>query len=223
MKALANDSNTRAKPRNRAQRWLAGLVSLAFLVMTLSMPPALAGDSDANTSKQHSRILGIDIAENPFRFSFDTHGPLLENGLPAYGNPFITQGYIYPEGTLDKGIVGVDSEGNPAFPERVIGEWTCRGYFVGKGADTTSGPIVNSTQVYDFYQQPGYAPDKASGARNLVSIGYELANIGVPVKRAITGGTGVYGRARGEATQTFLGVNDLMGVALRIKLKINRR
>jgi hypothetical protein len=223
MKALVNDSYTRPKPSNGIQALFTRLASLACLALTLNAPPALADNGDAYASTRHSRAFSVDIAENPFRFSFDTNGPLLENGLPAYGNPFITQGYIYPAGTLDKGVVGIDSEGNPAFPELVIGEWTCRGYLVGEGANTVTGPIVNSTQTYDFYEQPGYESGKASGARNIVSVGYELADVGVPVKRAITGGTGPFRLSRGEAEQQLLGVSELMGVALRIKLNIHRR
>ena len=57
---------------------------------------------------------------------------LHENGMPAHGNAFVSQGYIYPEGTLADGIVGVLQDGSPAFPDLVLGTCTCDGYFVGR-------------------------------------------------------------------------------------------
>lgn len=71
------------------------------------------------------------------RFVFD-EVTVFPSGMSAYGNPIITQGYIYPYGTLERGN-GVLADGSPEFPELVIGEWTCRGYSVGKGAETTTG------------------------------------------------------------------------------------
>ncbi len=50
--------------------------------------------------------------------------------MPAYGNSFVTRGYIYPEGTLDDSS-GVLPNGEPEFLDQVIGEWSCRGWFVG--------------------------------------------------------------------------------------------
>ena len=59
----------------------------------------------------------VEVAEDGTRFVFD-EAPLLENGYPAYGNAFVTQGYIYPAGTLD-GTNGVNADGSPEFPELV--------------------------------------------------------------------------------------------------------
>ena len=35
--------------------------------------------------------------------------------MPAYGNPFVTEGYLYPSGTLG-GSNGVLPDGRPEFP-----------------------------------------------------------------------------------------------------------
>ena len=45
--------------------------------------------------------LAFDVAEDMTRFVF-AEQPVHEDGMPAYGNPFITQGYIYPAGTLER-------------------------------------------------------------------------------------------------------------------------
>ena len=154
--------------------------------------------SSANAANTHQQInfrpganhLAFDVAENGLKFAFDLNGPL-ENGLPAYGNAFVTQGYIYPKGTLDAHN-GVNPDGSPEFPDQVIGEWTCRGFFVGDGAATITGPWVITTQHYDFYEESGFAPEKQSTKFNLISDGYELVDIDVPGERAITGGTGPF-------------------------------
>ena len=74
--------------------------------------------------------------------------------MPAYGNPFVTEGYIYPADTLD-GTNGVLANGDPEFPDLVIGKWVCRGYMIGDGAHTETGVWVVSTQTYDLGENPG--------------------------------------------------------------------
>ena len=154
--------------------------------------------------------LRFDVAEDVSRFVF-AGAPVFDDGMPAHGNPFITQGYIYPEGTLD-GSNGTLADGSPEFPELVLGQWTCRGWFVGDGAHTTTGPMVITTQIYSFGSEPG--------AATLVTDGYELVDTDVEVGRAITGGTGPYAGARGEASQTLLGFTEQMSVNLRFALPV---
>jgi hypothetical protein len=155
----------------------------------------------------------FEVAENGLRFIFD-ETPVHEDGMPAYGNPFVTEGYLYPPGTLN-GSNGVLADGRPEFPGKVIGNWSCRGYMIGDGAHTTSGPWVISTQTYSF--------GAAYGQAMLVTEGYELADKDVAMKRAITGGTGPFRAARGEQSQTLLGFTEQMGVNLRVALDVQPR
>ena len=152
--------------------------------------------------------LRFDVAEDMSRFVFAAQ-PVHDDGMPAYGNPFITQGYIYPADTLTESN-GVLPDGSPEFPELVLGEWTCRGWFVGDGAHSKTGPMVITTQLYNF--------GAAYGDATLVSDGYELADAGVVIERAITGGTGALAGSRGEGQQTFLGFNASEGVNLSFVL-----
>ncbi len=195
---------------------------IGVVVLILSLGIVSAHANNLFTAKAHERVnsLTVDVAENPFRFSFDTAGPLLEDGTPAYGNPFVTQGYLYPKGTLQHGDSGVDTDGNPLYPDLVLGEWTCRGVFIGEGFATVTGPIVNTTQLFSFYHTPGYDPGKLAGAVSLVTEGFELADVGVPVERAITGGTGRFQRAGSEAEQELLGISQQMAVTLRVRFRI---
>ena len=151
------------------------------------------------------------MAEDATRFIFDD-APLLDNGFPAYGNSFVTQGYIYPAGTLN-GSNGVNADGSPEFPELVLGRWVCRGWFINEaGALAESEEFVITHQLYNFGQ--------ALGNETLVSDGWEIADVDEPVARAITGGTGRYSSAGGEAVQKFLGFNTTEGVNLSFELSV---
>jgi len=157
-----------------------------------------------------TRTIRFDVSENAKRFVFD-ETPLHDDGAPAYGNEFVTEGYIYPFGTLN-GTNGVNPDGSPEFPKLVIGRWTCRGWHVGEGAKTVSGPWVITHQLYDLGGKPGQV--------SLMTDGVELVDIDVPIKRAVIGGTGPYAEARGEATQKMIGFNQLNGVNLRYEIRL---
>ena len=175
-----------------------GIAGLAGIQHSEAQAPA-GGDAVSNT-------ISFDVAEDMSRFVFDKD-VAHEDGMPAHGSSFITQGYIYPAGTLD-GSNGVLADGSPEFPDKVIGTWACRGWFVGDGAHAETGPMVLTTQHFVFGEDPGMV--------SLVTEGYELADINVAIKRAVTGGTGPYVNVAGEVEQVFLGFNAAEGVNLRI-------
>jgi len=132
---------------------------------------------------------------------------------PRRRNEFITEGYIYKPGTLNNSSNGVNPDGSPEFPERVIGRWSARGWHVGNGGKTTEGPWVVTTQIFDFGPEVGL--------RSIVTDGYEGPEINKPFKRAITGGTGKYVAAKGEQTQWMLRFpNPTLGLNARIELRI---
>lgn len=171
--------------------------NLLFAAAIAAMP--LAGNAG-------EPLAAFDVAEDISRFVFSA-APVFDDGGPAYGNAFVTQGYIYPAGTLDGGVEGTLPNGDPAFPDLVIGEWTCDGYFVGDGMRTETGAIVMTRQVYRF-----------SDGDLLISHGPELVDAGVTVTRAVTGGTGDYADAPAEIDQVLLGMTDGYGVRLQIEL-----
>ena len=176
-------------------------------------PRSNASNSRSLASEINEETLRIETAENATLFIFDDD-PLLENGFPAYGNSFITQGYIYRAGTLN-GSNGVNEDGSPEFPERVLGTWVCRGWFVNEdGAVAESGALVITSQTFNFGEE--------FGNEMIVTDGFELAEVGVPVNRAITGGTGRFRRGLGQATQVFLGVNGTEGFNLRHEIVIEQ-
>ncbi len=182
--------------------------ALTVLCAALTLAPALAA---ADTER-----LSFDIAEDGTRFVFDEEHRY-DDGLPAYGNVFTTQGYIYPAGTLtcdDGGCNGVNEDGSPEFPDLVLGEWTCWGTHVGDGAKTVSGPWVVTNQQFDL--------GKKFGSRMIVTSGYELVDFDEPIQRAIVGGTGRYATASGLQVQKLLGFNPSFGVGIRVHFKLRK-
>lgn len=173
-------------------------------ISSLSAQESLAAAMDADG------ILRFDVAEDATHFVFD---PDLtdDDGMPGFGTSFITRGYLYPAGTLI-GSNGVNADGSPEFPDQVLGEWICRGWFVGEGMRTTTGTMVVTSQLYTFGETPGEAM--------LSSDGYELVDVGVEISRAITGGTGPFAGASGESRQVLLGLNATEGVNLQFELDL---
>lgn len=157
-------------------------------------------DSSGSAEATLRGRLKVDVAcdANTFKFS----GPTDANGDPAGGANFVVEGVIYEPGTFAKfgANSGLLPNGDPEFPNRVIGRWTCRGWFTNDGIATVTGPFVATTQLYDFdLSNPG--------AELLVSDGIELIDLNVPFSRAITGGTGRYRFARGQVVQEAVGAN----------------
>ncbi len=169
----------------------------AIAVLASSAACAIAGDMPVS----------FDVAEDLTRFVF-APAPVFDDGMPAYGNAFITQGYIYEDGTLDSGVEGTLPDGSPAFPDKVIGTWTCNGYFVGDGMRTDTGAVVITRQVFQF-----------ENGDILINQGAELIDVNVPAPRVITGGTGAFAGLTGEMSQTLLGMSDGYGVRLLIDVK----
>jgi hypothetical protein len=157
-------------------------------------------------------VLRFDIAEDPTRLAFD-ETPSFDDGMPAYGAEFISQGYIYPEGTLN-GSNGVLENGEPEFPDLVIGEWTCRGWHIGDGGHTTEGDWAMTTQTYRLYGDYENA--------YIVTDGYESPELNTPVTRAIIGGTGMFSTARGEQVQELLGFTEFNTINLRVELHVGQ-
>jgi hypothetical protein len=179
-----------------SKRVLAGLLAAALV----------AASAYAALAQSESDIIRIEVAENGNRFVFGQER-LHEDGMPAYGTPFVTQGYLYPEGTLN-GSNGVLPNGEPEFPDQVLGTWTCYGYMIGDGAHTTTGTWVVSTQVYAF--EDG----------TIITDGFEIADLNTPVSRAITGGTGEFVSVSGEQVQELRGFTEQMGVNLVVEFHL---
>lgn len=187
--------------RNRITR----IVLTVLLLATVTGYVVMAQSNDSAV-----QIIKVEVAEDGNRFVFDD-APLHEDGMPAYGNSFVTSGYLYPEGTLN-GSNGVLADGSPEFPDKVLGTWICKGWMIGDGAHTETGVWVTSTQIYNFGEEFGSA--------TIITDGFEIADFNVPITRAIVGGSGEYSAAAGDMTQELLGFTEQMGVNLSVELSL---
>lgn len=183
----------------------AGIAVGGLALLGVGAGVALSAENDDTRAEE---TFTFEVSEDANRFVFD-EAPVFDDGLPAYGNPFVTQGYLYEEGTLAAGG-GVNPDGSPTHPEAVIGTWTCEGFLIGDGAHTTEGPWVVSTQVFDFGEFDGFDV--------VVSHGVETPEIGEDVERAIVGGTGEHAGADGVQVQVLESFNDTEGVNLSVTL-----
>ena len=187
--------------------------ALGALVLGVIGILALGGNDDAEARK----TLEVEVVEIGSRFVFDETPVHADDGLPDYGGEFVTQGYIYPAGTIEEGHDGINADGSPEYPDAVIGQWTCRGWHVGDGAHSSGEPWVVTTQIFAF---DGPTDGDQKGTKTIVTDGYELPDFGVYVTRAITGGTGDYRRAEGEQYQELMDFNETNGVILKVELNI---
>ena len=175
---------------------------IVLLVIAVSAVAVSAQPAD------QSQVLEYEVAEDGTRFIFDDLN-LFEDGMPGYGSAFVTKGYIYPAGTLN-GTNGVLENGDPEFPDLVLGDWTCYGWMIGDGARTETGEWVISTQVYKF-----------NDGSVLITDGFEIVDFEVPVTRAVTGGTGEHRSASGEMVQILHGFTEQMGVNLSVAFHLD--
>ena len=78
-----------------------------------------------------------------------------------------------------------------------------------------------TTQLFAF------GDDAETGSETIVVTGYEGAEVDAFVTGAVTGGTGDYAAATGEAAQELIGVNNpdlpTMGINKTVEFTINQR
>lgn len=188
-------------------RQLAVAAVAAAAVAAVGIGAAIAASDDGYGETPEP--FAFEVAENGTRFAFD-EAPVFDDGMPGYGNPFVTEGYLYEAGTLADGG-GVNPDGSPTHPDAVIGTWICEGTLIGDGARTETGPWVVSTQVFDF--------DEFDGLDVVITNGVEISDIGEEVERTIVGGTGEHVGAAGVQRQVLEAFNDSAGVNLSVTLE----
>lgn len=174
---------------------------LKTILTSSALALLLGGSAQADAPR------AFDVAEDHTRIVMAA-APVHANGDPAHGNAFVSQGYIYPAGTLEAETAGVLADGRPAFPDLVLGTWTCDGYFVGDGAQAETGVWVISRQVFAF-----------DDGDTIITQGTEIVDTGVENLRAVTGATGAYAAYEGAMVQTLLGISEQMTVNVAFRLE----
>jgi hypothetical protein len=180
----------------------------ALAALTLALAPAAFA--------QGTTTAGADAARKPEPFTFtvdvaeDLAGKFVptfvkpEHSQPERGSFFITEGRLFPAGTIQ----GDGSTFHPAQSGH-IGIWVCRGtHLVAANQIPAASLWVSSAQTFVIGRQ---------GKEQLATEGLEGKGT---VTRIVTGGTGNYAGWTGEQVQTFLGFNPTGGVNLRVTFKL---
>ncbi|MGH9630864.1 MAG: hypothetical protein ACRD7E_21340 [Bryobacteraceae bacterium] len=185
--------------RRGFRRAVLGAVSAAFLVATVQSAPAQMYPNGLPAEMEFT----IDLAEDMAKFTEPRVAPGTE---PVRGSFFVTEGNIYPAGTIPQ--VGGD-QFDPNLPG-AVGKWFCKGTFLVAGSQFDKTPMAVLTD------QVLMLPE---GDRALATTGTEGAGTTV---RAVIGGTGAFAGYTGEQTQEFLGFNKSGGANLRVTIKLRK-
>jgi hypothetical protein len=176
------------------------LAAVAAVAMTLvPAAHARAGDDDRATRRREPIVFTVDVAED-LAGKFVPTFVKPEHTQPERGSFFVTEGRIFPAGTID-------GDGATFDPNQRghIGIWICRGTHLVAANEIPAAPLwVDTAQLFVLGRQ---------GKEQLASEGVEG---GGTVTRIVTGGTGNYAGWVGEQRQTFLGFNPTGGVNLRV-------
>lgn len=205
-------------PRPRRTHFVILLAMTVMTAMVLASSPTIRAANTSSTTtvtaeEAVTQITGPDgalrfeVAEDHTRFAW-AGTPELTDGLPAGRTAYVAQGYLYPEGTLN-GTNGVKANGSPEFPDKVLGQWLCYGWYL--GVDDQVAPWVSS-HLFNFGGTWGDA--------TLVSEGFDIDDVNVPLTRAIAGGSGPYAAARGTQLETNLGFNATDGLGIRFEVHL---
>jgi hypothetical protein len=182
-----------------SSRRLAAIVAAAALTAMSGSPPALAQDA-VREHQGHSPdtiVFTVDVAEDFALFVPTKVKP--EDTQPERGAFFVTEGNIYPAGTIQ-------GDGSTFEPRSgwAVGRWFCRGTHLVSGAEFPTSPLgVFTAQLYLL----------PSDKKSISTDGVEGNGKAV---RSVTGGTGLFRGYVGEQKQELLGFNATGGVNLRV-------
>jgi hypothetical protein len=155
------------------------------------------------TTAGNPLVLTVDVAEDFTKFNPTFVKPT--DTEPKRGSWFITEGNIYPEGTIQGAGETFDPNMGGA-----IGRWYCRGTHLVSASEIPAAPLwVDTAQLY-------FLPDDE---HSIVTDGLEGSKT---IPRAVTGGTGQFRGYLGTQQQEFLGFNKSGGVNLRVTFTLER-
>ena len=174
---------------------------------------ALASTSGLQASDGYDRspstiVFTIDVAEDFSQFVPTKVKP--EDTQPERGAFFVTEGRIFPAGTIPTG--GTPEAPNDFDPNGAgaIGTWFCRGTHLVSGAlFPVTARAVHTAQLY-------LMPNER---KSISTEGVEGAGATV---RPVTGGTGPFAGYTGEQRQELIGFNATGGVNLRVTFVLRK-
>ena len=191
-------------------RSICALVSRSFTLHRVSAAAALLlAVAGTITVRAQERALRSPDPE-PIVFTVDVAEDLAGKFVPTFVKPehtqpergafFVTEGRVFPEGTIPGDGAAFDPN-NPGH----IGVWICRGTHLVAASEIPAAPLwVSTAQLFVLGRQ---------GKEQIATEGVEGGGTDT---RIVTGGAGNFTGFVGEQRQTFLGFNPTGGVNLRV-------
>jgi hypothetical protein len=184
---------------------LVGAAAAAIALPATPLVHARQPDAAADKSDRQPIVFTVDVAED-LQGKFVPTFVKPEHTQPERGSFFVTEGRIFPGGTIQ----GDGSDFDP-YRRGHIGVWICRGtHLVSASEIPAASWWVDSAQLYVLGRQ---------GKEQIATEGIEGAGT---VTRIVTGGAGNYAGFVGEQRQTFLGFNPTGGVNLRVTFSLRK-
>jgi hypothetical protein len=185
---------------------------IAMIVVALALFLGLGASSQADSeeglttgSQSNSRVFTVDVAEDFDKFV--PSPPFDQDGVPQRGSFFITEGKIYPKGTIKDEGTSFDPNA-----EGAIGQWFCRGTHLVSGVAFPEARFaVDTAQAYLL-----------SDDNNMIVTDGLEGGFGHILQRVVSGGTGKYRNFIGIQKQELLGFNKSGGVNLRVTFELKR-
>ncbi|MDX1978832.1 MAG: hypothetical protein SFV51_01085 [Bryobacteraceae bacterium] len=175
--------------------------ALAGVTLAMLVGAALPASAQFGMNQEKIEFM-VDVSEDMGRYVEHRTAPGED---PLRGSFFVTEGNIYPAGT----IPGAGHEFDPNAPGS-MGRWFCKGVFLVRGSELDKTPLALLTD------QILLLPDDK---QSIVTAGTEGNGVAM---RTVIGGTGPYAGYVGEQRQEFLGFNKTGGVNLRITITLRK-
>lgn len=190
IETATSEAGTTGDATNPSRR---GLLALGGAAVLGGATGALASRAAASGGWRREQIeFDVALLGGTWRFSA-TVNPSDE---ADFKTPFITEGWIYPPGTVSDGFI--------ATSDNAVGRWFCQGWTILDGERPE--PHTSSTQTFTF---GGLVEGDLFPTDTLLTSGLEgTFDESQITARAVTGGTGAYLAALGACRQTHVGVNN---------------
>jgi len=184
------------------------VAALAVATAALAATSGLQASGERFDKSPSTIVFTIDVAEDFSQFVPTKVKP--EDTQPERGAFFVTEGRIFPAGTIPKGgTPEAPNDFNPNGPGG-IGTWFCR------GTHLVSGTLFPVTARAVHTAQLFLMPNER---KSVSTEGVEGAGATV---RPVTGGTGPFAGYTGEQRQELIGFNATGGVNLRITFVLRK-
>jgi hypothetical protein len=183
-------------------------VAVLALAAAALASTGLQASDDRRDREPSTIVFTIDVAEDFSQFVPTKVRP--EDTQPERGAFFVTEGRIFPAGTIPKGGTPEAPNGFDPNGAGAIGTWFCRGTHLVSGAlFPVTARAVHTGQLY-------LMPNER---KSISTEGVEGAGATV---RPVTGGTGPFAGYTGEQRQELLGFNASGGVNLRVTFVLRK-